>query len=395
MPVSDTSLHDCGGFHQPGARSVSWNSTGNWLAMGGPSPRIWSIDLGSNTNSNSNNGGGSSSTNNTSSSNNATNVGRCSEVLVISGHSAPVDRVRFHPTEASCLCTSALDGTVRIWDIRAGTERSVGKVDVQSGKSATYVDFAAGSSTGGSTSSSNLAITERDGSVHVFDSRKLSSGASSNTGRGGRSNNNNSKSTPLSTFRIPGADMDACIFSPSGKHLVAATNKKGVMMSDLRIWSWKEGSDAFDASIQKNTQYTVPAHTGPIFTMAFSPDGKRLATGSSDSIVGIWDVATMCCAVSITKRLKLIRSVAFSNDSRWLAHANEEDGIDICNANSGDQVGSVQLRENPTMGAYGGADEIAFNPTTGNVLACARAPIGHMAASTQSAAVVIKCRISN
>ena len=360
--------------------------------MGGPSPRIWSIEGAA--------GSSSSSSHNVHTSTNATsnsaNIGRCSEVLVISGHSAPVDRVRFHPTEANCLCTSAMDSTVRLWDIRAGTERATGRVDVQSGKSATYLDFGGGGGTSvGGGSSSYLAITERDGSVHVFDSRKLSN-ATSNSRGGGRGNHNSTKSTPLSTFRIPGADMDACIFSPSGKHLVAATTKKGEMMADVRIWSWQDGSEAFDKSIQNNTQYTVPAHTGPIFSMAFSPDGKRLATGSSDSIVGVWDVATMCCAVSITKRLKFIRSVAFSNDSRWLANANEEDGIDIASAASGEHVGSLQLRENPTMGSFGGADEIAFNPTksNGHIIACARAPVGHLAASAQSAAVVIKCRIS-
>lgn len=365
--------------------------------MGGPSPRIWSIE-GAAGSSSSNNSHTNTNTTNATTNNNSANIGRCSEVLVISGHGAPVDRVRFHPTEANCLCTSALDSTVRLWDIRAGTERSTGRVDVQSGKSATYLDFGGG---GGSGSSSYLAITERDGSVHVFDSRKLSNATSSSNSRG-RSNNNSSsssstKSTPLSTFRIPGADMDACIFSPSGQHLVAATTKKGEMMADVRIWAWQDGSAAFDTSIQNNTQYTVPAHTGPIFSMAFSPDGKRLATGSSDSIVGVWDVATMCCAVSITKRLKFIRSVAFSNDSRWLANANEEDGIDISSAASGEQVGSLQLRENPTMGSFGGADEIAFNPTksNGHIIACARAPVGHLAASAQSAAVVIKCRISS
>jgi len=336
------------------------------LAIGGPSPRILSVE------------GATSST--------GANIGRISEILVISGHRDPVDRVRFHPTEANCLCTSGLDSTVRLWDIRSGTERATGTIGVHSGKSATYLDFC------GTGSSSHLAITERDGSVHVFDSRKLSS--SSGSTRGGRTSS--SKSMAISTFRIPGADVDACIFSPSGKHLVAATTKKGEMVSDLKIWSWKEGSEVFDASIAKNSLYTVPAHTGPIFSMAFSPDGNKLATGSSDSIVGVWDVATMCCTVSITRRLKFIRSVAFSNDSKWLANANEEDGIDISNAQTGNQVGCLQLRENPSMGQFGGADEIAFHPSSGHVLACAKIPVGHLpSASSQTAAVVIKCRISD
>jgi WD40 repeat protein len=92
MKISDTSLHECGGYHhdRSGARSVSWNSTGNWLAMGGQSPRIWSIE------------GASNNLVGTATSN-AGQI-RCSEILVISGHNASVDRVRFHPSESHCLC---------------------------------------------------------------------------------------------------------------------------------------------------------------------------------------------------------------------------------------------------------------------------------------------------
>lgn len=340
--------------------------------MGGPSPRIWSIEggtAGSFDNSNSN------------------NIFRCSEVLVVTGHGAHVDRVRFHPSEANQLCTSALDGTVRVWDIRSGAERAVGRIDISSGDSAVFLDWCAGTS-------SHLAVTERDGSIHIYDARKLSSGANHNRGGGGRQSSG-SKSTPLHTFQIPDTDVDACIFSPSGNHLVAATAVRGNTMSDLRIWNWKDGEEAFAKSLAERTQFKVPAHTGPIFSMQFSPDGKRLATGSADAIVGIWDVSTMCCASTITRRLKFIRGVSFSHDSRWLANSSEEDGIDIADASTGDSLGTFQLRERPRDGGpTGGADEIAFNPTNAHILACARAAVGHYPPSANSAVVVAKIKIT-
>jgi WD40 repeat protein len=263
---------------------------------------------------------------------------------------------------------------------------------VQAGKSAVYIDWTASTGAGsGAMSTSLIAVTEFDGSIHIYDSRKLSSG-SSISNRGERPNSTNSKSSPLHTFKIPNVDIDTCVFSPSGDNLVASTVARGDMISDLRLWSWKAGSDAFHNSLKDNSLFTVPAHTGPIFSMAFSKDGKRLATGSYDSIVGIWDVSTMCCTSTISRRLKSIRGVAFSHDSRWLATCNEEDGIDIASANSGDQVGILPLRENPSaMVPTGGACEIDWNPL-GHVVACARAPMGH---SMSSAALVIKCRISN
>ena len=342
--------------------------------MGGPNPRIWSVEANSSSY-------GDNSNNN--------NLVRCSEVMMISQHGAQVDRVRFHPSEVNQLCTSSLDGTVRVWDIRSGTERSVGKIDVTTGKSAVYIDWCPAGS-----NSSYLAVTERGGSVNIFDARKLQSGAHSNRGGGAAASTN--KSTPLYSFQIPNTDVDACIFSPLGNHLVAATAKRGGMMSDLRIWNWKEGEEEFQKSIENNTQFKVPAHSGPVFSLQFSPDGKKLATGSSDAIVGIWDVSTMCCTTTITRRLKFISGIAFSNDSKILANSSEEDGVDIADANTGESLGMVQLREKPRDGApVGGADEICFNPKYGHLLACARGPLPHSPPSAFSAAVVAKLRISS
>lgn len=329
--------------------------------MGGPACRIWSIE--------DNNSSGT--------------IGRCSEVLVIS-HNAPVNRVRFHPTAQNTLCTSSVDGTVRVFDIRAGVERSVGRIDTN-GKSANYIDWNPNSSGGGS--ASFLSVTERE-AVRVYDTRKLS-----NASRG--STNTKSTSTAVHTFQIPNVDLDCCIFSPLGNHLVAATATKGEMPSDLRIWEWKQGSEAFDKSRKDETQFKVPAHSGPVFTMAFSPDGKRLATGGADSIVGIWNIATMCCTATIDRRVKRICGVSFSKDGKWLAHCSAEDGIDIAESDTGEQAGMVQLQEKPGMSGYGGADEVAFHPSSGHsghILACAKGPTSP---SGNSSAVVVKCRLSS
>jgi len=38
--------------------------------------------------------------------------------------------------------------------------------------------------------------------------------------------------------------------------------------------------------------HTLTGHSGSVFSVAFSPDGTRVVSGSSDKLVKIWDAAT-------------------------------------------------------------------------------------------------------
>src|SRR5262249_25595991 len=63
-------------------------------------------------------------------------------------------------------------------------------------------------------------------------------------------------------------------------------------------------------------------HNGPVWAMAFSPDGKRLATAGHDQSIRLWDLATG--EELRTFHSYLVWKLAFSPDGKRLAYAGPD-----------------------------------------------------------------------
>ena len=102
-------------------------------------------------------------------------------------------------------------------------------------------------------------------------------------------------------------------------------------------------------------------HSADIASMAFSPDGSLLATGSDDRTIALWNVAA---DGGLTERGRLrgheerVRSLSFSPDGHWLASAGEEPAVRLWNLDSARPIGdAITVGSQRPVVAFGrGAD---------------------------------------
>ena len=101
-------------------------------------------------------------------------------------------------------------------------------------------------------------------------------------------------------------------FSPDGTRLASGS-------TDTTVRLWDTTGDRDSMTLQK--------HTGPTNVLAFSPDGKMLASGSTDKTVQLWDTTTGDPLATLTGHLNGINALAFSPDGNTLASGSTDGTI--------------------------------------------------------------------
>jgi WD40 repeat protein len=97
--------------------------------------------------------------------------------------------------------------------------------------------------------------------------------------------------------------------SPDGKRLACMDRDRTTQQRLVRVYDLESGKEAL----------TIPGPASWISSLAYSPDGKRLATGCADENVKLWDATTGQEVLTLTAHCDRVIGVAFSPDGRRLA----------------------------------------------------------------------------
>ena len=140
--------------------------------------------------------------------------------------------------------------------------------------------------------------------------------------------------------------VNSVSFSPDGKRIVSGSSDK-----TIRIW---------DATTGKELE-TLEGHTIAVNSVSFSPDGKRIVSGSYDRTIRIWDATTGEVLDTLEGHTRAVKTVSFSPDGKRIVSCSGDNTIRIWDATTGKVLETLE-------GYTDDVNSVSFSPDSKRIV---------------------------
>jgi len=238
------------------------------------------------------------------------------EVTTLSGHGAKVWSILFSP-DGKRVISGSFDKLNVVWDVETGAEVCTLK-ELREHPIAFSPD--------------GKRVVGTQGHGHVTEGRKAMATCDVETGE--------------MVYNSEGsADVSSVAFSSDGKRVVSGAKNKLVKIWNadtgaqiLVIGHTHKGNCSCTEGKRVDPECTVQGHSDCVVSVAFSPDGNRIVSGSYDRLVKIWNADTGAEVWTLTGHATSLHTVAFSPDGKLVVSWSTDHLIKIWDAVAGAQI---------------------------------------------------------